>query len=145
MDLEDFIASTLAQIARGVERAQENVVGENGPWVSPLGSNMPTLQGMALMPTGTPHERVYLQNVSFDVAVTVSDKIEGKAEGGIKVMSIGASAGGSKSNENTSASRVQFNVPLVLPSLRFVAREDALKQRRSAKLPTVVRRDPFRV
>jgi len=74
MELEEFIASTLARIARGAGREQEEVLGQNGPWVSPLGSNMPALPGMVLIPMGNPHEHVYLRNVSFDVAVTVTDQ-----------------------------------------------------------------------
>ena len=125
MKLEEFIVSTLAEIARGVRRAQEETVADYGPWVSPLGKQMPTLPGMVLMPMGN-DEHVYLQNVSFDVAITVSDKIEGRGEGGVNVLGIGASATGTMANQNTSASRVQFNVPFVLPGLRVVPRETRL-------------------
>ncbi len=126
MELDEFIASTLAEIVRGVQRAQEEVVDDYGPWVSPIGKRLPTLPGMAHMPMGG-DEVVYLQNVAFDVAITVSDKVEGKGEGGVKVLGIGASASGAMANQNTSASRVQFNVPLVLPGLRMLQREARLK------------------
>lgn len=127
MELDEFIASTLAEIARGVQRAQEEVVGDYGPWVSPIGKRMPTLPGMVHVPMGN-GEVVYLQNVAFDVAITASDKVEGKGEGGVKVLGIGASAGGTIANQNTSASRVQFNVPLVLPGLRIIPRETRLDE-----------------
>jgi hypothetical protein len=125
MQLEEFIASTLAQIVRGVKRAQEETIDDYGPWVSPVGRKMPPLPDMALLPMGN-NEQVYLQNVGFDVAITASDKVEGDTKGGVRVLGVGLSGGASVENKNTSASRVQFNVPLVLPGLRVVPREGRL-------------------
>jgi hypothetical protein len=85
MQLEEFIASRLAQIARGVKRAQEETIDDYAPWVSPVGRKMPPLPDMALFPMGN-NEEVYLQNVGFDVAVTASDKVEGDTRGGVRVL-----------------------------------------------------------
>lgn len=129
MDLDEFIASTLTQIAAGVRKASEELVGNHGPWVAPFGSELPPLQGFSVMtmPAG---ESAYLQSVEFDVAITTTDKSEGGARGGIRIAAFDASGGKSKSNENTAASRIQFRVPFVLPGTRFATREDRLHNRR---------------
>jgi hypothetical protein len=72
------------------------------------------------------NEQVYLQNVAFDVAITASDKVEGDTKGGVRVLGVGLPGGASAENRSTSASRVQFNVPLVLPGLRILPREQRL-------------------
>ena len=57
------------------------------------------------------------RNVNFDIAITAEDQAQGGAK--IKVLSglLGGDVGGEKSSKNSIASRIQFNVPILLPSI----------------------------
>jgi hypothetical protein len=53
--------------------------------------------------------------VDFDIAVTAEDAIKGGGEGGIKVLGLGGKASGELSSRDTTVSRIQFAVPILLP------------------------------
>ena len=104
MNLQEFVSSSLQQIAAGVADAQSRDgriapllgIGEDDPKI------LRTLHGT---------EGVFL--VEFDVAVTVSETSEKGVGGGITVLSIAAAKGDLKrSLENSSVSRVKFSVPI---------------------------------
>ncbi len=109
--LEDFVADSLTQIIKGVKRAQEQVEG-TGAVVSPLmrttsdDSSVGQAEGLGGQPC---------YKVAFDVAVTVNE--ETGTSGGIGVAA-GIFALGSKGQSSdalANTSRIQFNVPVVLP------------------------------
>lgn len=57
----------------------------------------------------------HVQEVKFDIAVTVSDKSSVSAGGGIRVVGVRLGADGAKVTENSHISRIQFSIPVVPP------------------------------
>ncbi|MDD5335263.1 MAG: hypothetical protein PHS32_16145 [Rhodoferax sp.] len=104
MDLSEFIAATLSEIQKGVESAIKSTIATGVTGV--------------INPVWGTHEDVgsgQLQNVHFDVAVTVVEKVTGQVDGGIKVVGVRLGASGSGTTESTEVSRVEFTIPIVPP------------------------------
>jgi hypothetical protein len=104
MDLQEFVNSSLQQIAAGVAAAQATD-----------GRIAPAIRGgeddPKILRTFHNSEGVFL--VEFDVAVTVSEASEKGVGGGITVLSVAAAKGDVKrSLANSSVSRVKFSVPI---------------------------------
>lgn len=114
MDLQEFVKQTLTQIIEGVTDAQKQV-SEKGGEINPhINTSHEQLgkQGFLFSSEGP------VQIVKFDVALTVG---EGKGtKGGIGVFAgvVGLGSSGESSSENSSVSRVEFSVPLLLPKKR---------------------------
>jgi hypothetical protein len=97
MDLEQFVADSLAQIVQGVHKAQKAIEG-TGAKINPADA------------ARSPDEFV-----EFDVAVTAAEE---KATGGkINVLTavVGLNARGESNASNTTASRIKFKVLVKLP------------------------------
>lgn len=104
MELKEFIASTLGEIQEGVQKAinetsKNDVAGVINPhWgkVSNLNSSL-------------------IQQINFDIAVTVSDEEKAGVNGGIKV--VGLSIGGEDTaiSKASRVSRIQFSIPIIPP------------------------------
>jgi len=117
MELKQFVAQTLTQITEGVIEAQKNLhptgarVNPRMRQLLPQGEKNYASIGWAQSEGGNP-----VLMVSFDVAVTASE--ETKTKGGIGVvtgvLSLGSS--GATDKGNTAASRIAFQVPLLLPA-----------------------------
>ncbi|MEK7996682.1 MAG: hypothetical protein AAB403_23000 [Planctomycetota bacterium] len=120
MQLNEFISETLTQIARGIEQATKNLSDSNAV-VSPS----------AIRSTGEAKQKHYgywspsmdpegferiVETIDFDVAVTATQ--ETGTKGGIGVVA-GVFALGSQGKTDTlreNVSRIQFRIPMVLPS-----------------------------
>ncbi|MCF3098892.1 hypothetical protein GS629_21080 [Aeromonas veronii] len=103
MQLEEFVQSTIQQIAQGVVNAS-NAVTELGGRVNPYDHNV-------LAPTPP-----RLTNVEFDVALVVGESQQTEAGGKlsmINVLSLGGKTQGADSYQQTS--RVKFTVSVELP------------------------------
>ena len=114
MDLKDFVAASLTQIAEGV--------AQSAPAISALGGAVSPV----FSPSGTPGEflgeardgsNAPVYAVAFDVAVVIGNA--GTAEGGSKLqvagfLSIGGKVG--KADKEETTSRIRFVVPLQLPT-----------------------------
>lgn len=113
MDLENFVASALTQISKGILAAQEQTV-DTGAVINPTTKwgNRPS--GVS---TGFGLDRAHhqLQNVSFDLVVTVADSTKVSGEGGIQVLGVKVGGGGGAEASSTSQSRISFNVPVIWP------------------------------
>lgn len=104
MELHEFITATLGEIQQGVQAAINNTIAKgvkgaiNPVWgtTKDIGAN-------------------HIQNIQFDVAVTVVEKTAGSVEGGIKVVGVRLGGSGSGSSESTQVSRIQFSIPVVPP------------------------------
>jgi hypothetical protein len=106
MDLSHFVSLTLMQIADGVSIAQKNLGGRIAPELI-----ADHLTSDRVMPTRGEFGPAYL--VTFDVAITASEKSTTGGEGGIQVLSILSAKGGkSEVAEHSSVSRVHFDVPI---------------------------------
>lgn len=109
MQLREFIKQVMTQIVDGVRDAQEQ---NGGAFVVPAGDGG---HKYADHPRFAASARLKSTIVDFDVAITAedADKVEGGA--GVKVFSIQFGAKGEASTKDTTVSRVQFAVPLLLP------------------------------
>lgn len=114
MELSEFVKQSLTQIVSGVKACQEEIRSQGG-YVNPA------VFASAPGNTSTTHfgsvddgHNVLL--VDFDVAVTVTDTIEGAAGGKLSVASFfKVEAGGKGSTASEATSRIKFKVPLALP------------------------------
>lgn len=101
MELKDFIAVTLVEIQQGVQAAiNKTIASEVSGVINPCWGNI-----------GATH----IQNVQFDVAVTVVEKSGVSGEAGISVVGVKIGGGGSGSTETSNVSRIQFAIPVVPP------------------------------
>ena len=101
MQLDDFVRTTLVQIARGVHDAQQ-AVGELGGIVNPATLHASKESG-AYFSTVNDMHHVFL--VDFDVAVEVVESTGKSAEAGLSVATVvKLGAGGKAASSNSSSS-----------------------------------------
>jgi len=113
MELKDFISETLTQIIEGVNEAKNNIK-DNGAEINP--SLMGDINYVAKHGGGLHTNRGnYAQIVEFDVAVTATEGKGTKGGIGIVTGAINLGSAGQSKTENTSVSKIKFNVPLALP------------------------------
>lgn len=114
MDLKDFVSETITSIVEGVVSAQDNL-SEHGALVNP-GGLMRSTKNVSENSVWDNRTNNIAQQVKFDVAITAEDSAQGGAR--IKVLSgiLGGDVGGEKANKNIIASRVQFDIPVLLPA-----------------------------
>jgi hypothetical protein len=105
MELHEFISNSLMEIMAGITSAKEK-------YDSRLSGNG------VICPTwgGPDDQRNRMQEVNFDVAVTVSQKTEGGGGGGIKVVALDISGKVNHATENSTVSRISFSVPVLPPT-----------------------------
>lgn len=112
INLQDFISETLTQITNGVRNAQTRTA-DTDAHINPvdlyLGSD--ATKGRMFRPkTYQPIETVH-----FDIAVTAEEATDTKGGIGVFVGSIGLGSQGQSDARNSSVSRIQFSVPVLLP------------------------------
>jgi len=107
MDLKEFVADVISQTADGVNEAIERHRGKMLPGVI-----NPIFEG----PGGEYDWKNAVQNVEFDISVTISDKESGDAGGGVKVYFADVSGKRSKSHEDTMTNKIKFTIPVTFPS-----------------------------
>ena len=116
MNLREFIAETLVQIAKGIEDASEQL-SESTAIVNPRNVQIhpeTAIQAYGYVDTKNTYLKA-VQKIEFDVAVTASTGTETKGGIGIMVGSVGLGSQGKSEAENSSLSRIKFLVPMVLP------------------------------
>lgn len=96
-ELKSFVAGTLTAIMQGVTEAQSKV-------------RMESAHGTGVYSYDAPSE------VAFDVAISAERSGGGKGGFEIKILSVGANAGGETASKNVTASRMQFSVRTELKS-----------------------------
>jgi hypothetical protein len=118
MELNDFITTTLTQIATGVKEAQA-FYKELGGAINPKGYGLNTsnkdTQHIIKTPSSTVSHYDYVCNVDFEVAL--SESSASKTNGGLGVM-LGAFTVGGKKGEEASQSaltKIKFTIPVILP------------------------------
>lgn len=104
MELSSFITETLVQIQQGVEEAIKQRKATPGAF----GAINP-----AFGKDANAFSKHHVQQVEFDVAVTVSEKSSKAGKAGLKVFS--AELGGeiNKDAENSTVSRIKFTIPII--------------------------------
>jgi hypothetical protein len=112
MDLKEFVSQTLVQIVAGVKHAQSETK-TLGAEVNPrLTSPMDHAARQGFLTVGNG----YAQIVHFDVALTIIEGTGTRAGIGVFAGAVNLGAAGQSKSESSSASRVQFSVPMVLPA-----------------------------
>jgi len=111
MELKQFVSETLKEIIEGVTNAQEEVTkGAVNPkiWMSQRGeaNKMKILESNA---------GEWIHMVDFDVAVTVVEGTESKGGIGLVVGPVALGSKGQSNSENSSISRIKFQVPVAYP------------------------------
>lgn len=113
MDIKEFVRDTLVQISSGVKEAQE-IVREDGGFVNP--ASRTGAKDTADSHLATIHDGQGVFLVDFDVAVRVTEENKANGEAKLKVASVLSLGGGAEdTKENTSTSRISFQVPLAFP------------------------------
>ena len=111
MNLRDFISETLIQIAEGVKDAQGKF-SAHGARINPKitsAASRASEHGL-ISASGSAAQLVH-----FDVALTTTDGTGTKGGIGVFAGAVSLGSSGQSKTENSSISRVQFIVPLVLP------------------------------
>ena len=116
MELKDFVSETLKQVMQGVKMAQENAA-EVGGTINPSGfivpgKSMPVHTGMNLVG----------QMINFDIVVSTHDTDKAKGGVGIFVGEIGVGVRGEAESQSTAVNRIQFSVPIYLPTQELTKR-----------------------
>ncbi len=103
MELKEFVKASILETMAAIHEAQVE-------WKASVGKG-------AINPAweGTDQLYKHVREIEFDVAVTASSSQLGKANAGIKVMSLDIGAGGELGRQNSTVSRIKFVVPVVPP------------------------------
>lgn len=120
IQLKDFVRETIVQIVAGVKEAQEHP-DTKGAIISPKSIEPTTEKHHKILGFLYPHNaastyRPMVHLMNFDVAVSASNKTDSGGKVGVSVLSISADFGGGSEGSHTSQSRIQFGVPIVLPT-----------------------------
>ncbi|MBB5205379.1 hypothetical protein HNQ51_002698 [Inhella inkyongensis] len=118
MQLRDFVKEVLTQIVDGVRDAQE---ANGGAFVVPAGDGG---HKYAEHPRFASSARIKSTIVDFDVAITAEDSDKAGAKAGVKVFSVQFGAEGEITSKNSTISRVQFAVPVLLPESKRAWHEE---------------------
>ena len=116
MDLEDFVAQSLTQLARGIIKANELLKDTNAK-VSPADICFLGTDQKAYGQLADPNEvQPIVHLVEFDVALQVVDT--GEKSGGINlgIAAVGIAGKGKSEHTQSSDSRIRFGIPMVLPT-----------------------------
>ncbi|MCJ8286612.1 trypco2 family protein [Halomonas sp.] len=118
MELKDFIRETLVQVAQGIEEASSELQ-DSTALVNPRNVSINTSENGrhygVFSEDKAPSPIRYVEEIAFDVAVHATEGTEASAKAGISVGSVGIGGKGSSSETKSSASRIQFRVPMVMP------------------------------
>ena len=110
MDLREFVAQTLAQIAEGVALASAQVA-ETGGTVNPkVWGGDGTYEGSPILP------------VEFTVALSVNEGTATKGGIGVVAGAFALGAQGQSTNTQASTTHVKFSVPMALPLPKEISR-----------------------
>lgn len=113
MELKQFISQALTAIVEGVVEAQEQTK-KHGALVNPGGLRR-TVKNISSDAIWDDSTNNFARSVSFDVAVTVEEGSKTNAKIGVAAGLLNLGAGGASENKQLAVSRIQFEVPLLLP------------------------------
>jgi hypothetical protein len=118
MNLEEFISQSLSQIAKGIEKANDEL-SESQALVCPQG--VTGIKSESKYGTLKVDQDTYLKvnEISFDVAVTVTSGSESGGNLGISVSGFSIGAKGKENQADSSQSRIKFSIPMVLPQVAY--------------------------
>ena len=124
-DLEEFISATLEQIVRGVKAAQESL-SSRGAVVNPdIKGKAEDVAAAGIITAMEPGREVVkgdkprkaVVRVRFDVGVAATKTDDNEWKIGVFAGSLGVGAKRAVEKGGTAEHRIQFEVPILLPSL----------------------------
>jgi hypothetical protein len=114
MELKDFIKNTLVEIVKGLQSANEALVGTSA-FVASSNFTSPSQEWFGTLDAKNIHH--YISLVDFDVSVLVQDLSEKSKGGNINVAQlISVGGNGDQSSKTEKENRVKFKIPLALPT-----------------------------
>ncbi len=120
MQLNEFIFETLVQIAKGIESANAQLAATtarvNPPNVFPIDDKYNSIVYGHIQTDQELNRAVHL--VRFDVAVYAAEGKETKGGIGIMVGAIGLGSQGKSDTSESTTSRIQFGIPMLLPAAK---------------------------
>jgi hypothetical protein len=116
MELKDFVSETLKHVMEGVKMAQEKAA-ELGGAVNPIGF----IITQASVPRSMQGDLV-AHVINFDIVVSTHDTDKAKGGVGIFVGDIGVGVRGEAESQSTAVNRIQFSVPVYLPTQQITKR-----------------------
>ncbi len=111
MQLDEFVSQTLKQVIDGVSSAQQYGKSKNAN-INPSTARM---DGKAAGYSFCVETGIPLQDIEFDVAVTVSESNE-SSDGDANVGAISVTSLNQSTSQSSSVSRIKFKVPILLPN-----------------------------
>jgi hypothetical protein len=111
MELKDFVSESIKQIIDGVNEAKRYADNYDA-MVNPRRWSWNSSNVLARYESNT---GAAIENIEFDVAVTVTEGTNTKGGIGVFVGPVGIGSQGQSENSNSSVSRLKFSVPIVLP------------------------------
>lgn len=116
MELKDFVRDSILQIVAGMVEAQD-AVGEYGASVNPPPAANPGPSAVKYVAAGPDGKNVVslVQELEFDVALTVRGSTKGGGEISVRVGLIGGEVGGNAEKGHEDISRLKFKVPVGFP------------------------------
>jgi len=112
MDLQDFIKETITQIAESVVDIQK-YFDEKG--IDAVVNPKEVYGGNQYDPSYQDEVNRIVENIDFDIAVTIESDSQKEVGGKLKVFDVGIGAEGSQANRQANVSKVKFKIPLVMP------------------------------
>ena len=114
MELKQFISKALSSIVEGVVEAQTQS-SKHGAFINP-GGLMRTTSSISNDAIWDNRDNNFARLVNFDIGVTVEEGTQTDAKIGVLSGMFNLGTGGKSENKDLSAHRIQFSVPVLLPS-----------------------------
>jgi hypothetical protein len=110
MELKTFIKQSLLEIAGAIKEVNEDTT--TNMIVNP--TNVSSSNGTKIVEV-IKNSYVEIQDIKFDIAVTISGNIKGEAGASINVAGLKIGGSGEATDEHEKVSRIQFSIPVALP------------------------------
>lgn len=108
MNLEEFIAEAISQIASGIKKGKTEAAKQGVFVAFPCGF-IPTNQTLTCDTKGGTHPFL----MEFDIAVTAGEKSSGEIKGGLSVLKCSLGGSGVKEHSQDVVSRLKFQIPVI--------------------------------
>ncbi|MXR68755.1 hypothetical protein GNT65_08735 [Shewanella sp. JBTF-M18] len=119
MELKDFIKEAIKDISEAISESNSEL-SEIGAIVNPervyTSGKDEELYGYMLKNEETDDFRRPVHSIEFDVAVSTLTKKDGKEGVGVNVVGISLGKDSKQADENNSSSRLQFSIPVAMPT-----------------------------
>lgn len=121
MELKDFIKQSIMDIASAVQETNIDAKSNGiNMLVNPINIYAGHVNERAYTVEGdSENTRRYIEEISFDVAVTTGGEIAGNAGAGINIASIQIGGGGEVKDKHENISRLKFSIPVALPASEY--------------------------